>query len=198
MSPRMRRALLSSCAASVVATALIALPHLSGAPERTAPTAEAAVRLRLVFPVKGHAVNSANYGACRSGCRRRHLGVDIMGHKGQPLLAAGAGRITALRLRRSGNYLTITTPSGWSFNYLHINNDLPGTDNGRNLRRYAFAPGITRGAWVDAGQVIAYMGDSGNAEQTAPHLHFEIRRGYGWTGKPVNPSWSLQTARRVR
>jgi murein DD-endopeptidase MepM/ murein hydrolase activator NlpD len=41
------------------------------------------------------------------------------------------------------------------------------------------------------------MGDSGNAEDCAPHLHFEIRKGYGWTGKVVNPYWSLRTARRL-
>ena len=47
---------------------------------------------------------------------------------------------------------------------MHLNNDTPGTDNGRATRDQAFAPGIVIGATVTAGQVIGYVGDSGNAE----------------------------------
>jgi murein DD-endopeptidase MepM/ murein hydrolase activator NlpD len=191
---RLRRALLGLLVASLVAALLIVLPQFGPEPVQTAPTAEARIRLRMVFPVKGRVWYVDNFGACRAGCRRRHQGVDVMGHKMQKLVAAADGRVTVFRHAPQGNYLTVTTRGGWSFNYVHLNNDRPGTDDGRNLRRYAFAPGLHLGSRVRAGQFIAYMGDSGNAERTAPHLHFEIRKGYGWTGKVVNPYWSLRTA----
>jgi murein DD-endopeptidase MepM/ murein hydrolase activator NlpD len=197
MPPRVRRAILSAVAASAVAGALIALPQLGPDPARTAPAAEAAVKLRIVFPVKGRVWFSDSDGACRSGCARRHQGIDIMGRKMQKLVAVAPGRITSFKHTPQGNYLTLTTKGGWSFNYLHLNNDRPGTDDNRNFRKFAFVKGLHRGSVVKAGQVIAYMGDSGNAEQTSPHLHFEIRKGSGWGGKVVNPYWSLRRARHI-
>jgi murein DD-endopeptidase MepM/ murein hydrolase activator NlpD len=195
---RLRRALLGLLAATLVAALLIALPQFGPEPARTAPAAEAIVRVRMVFPVKGRVWFTNNFGACRAGCRRRHQGIDIKGRKMQPLVAAQDGRVTVFRHTPQGNYLTITSRGGWSFNYVHLNNDRPGTDDGRNFRRFAFARGLHRGSRVRAGQVIAYMGDSGNAERTRPHLHFEIRKGYGWSGRAVNAFWSLRTARRLR
>ena len=198
MPSRVRRALLSVLATSVAAGALLALPQLGRDPARTAPAAEAGTKLKIVFPVKGRSWYSNSYGACRSGCSRRHQGIDIMGRKMLKLVAVAPGRITTFRHAPQGNYLTLTTKGGWSFNYVHLNNDRPGTDDNRNFRKFAFAKGLHRGSVVKAGQVIAYMGDSGNAERTRPHLHFEIRKGSGWGGKPVNPYWSLRGARRLR
>ena len=196
MASRLRRALVGLLAASLVAALLIALPQFGPEPVDTAPTAEARIRLRMVFPVKGRVWYTDNFGACRAGCRRRHQGVDIMGHKMDPLVAAVDGRITVFRHAPQGNYLTLTSRGGWSFNYVHLNNDRPGTDDGRNFRKYAFARGLHLGSRVRAGQLIAYMGDSGNAESVSPHLHFEIRKGRGWTGEAIDPYWSLRTARR--
>jgi len=130
---RLRRALLSSILACLAAAVLIALPQLGPDPVQAAPTAEAHLRLRIVFPVQGRVWYSNNFGACRASCRRRHEGVDIMGHKMERLVAAADGRITVFRHAPQGNYLTITTKGGWSFNYVHLNNDRPGTDDGAQL-----------------------------------------------------------------
>ncbi|MFX4416406.1 M23 family metallopeptidase, partial [Acinetobacter baumannii] len=69
------------------------------------------------------------------------------------------------------------------------------TDDGSGLDENAFAPGLETGQRVEAGQFIAYVGDSGNAEDTAPHCHFEL-----WettTHACVNATPSLESAVRT-
>ena len=125
------------------------------------------------------------WGAARSG-GRSHVGVDMLGPKMVPLLAARDGVISWMRHDAArGNILYLTDDEGWTYVYIHINNDTPGTDDGANRYEEAFGPGIERGARVTAGQVIAYMGDSGNAEWTASHLHFEV---VDPQGNNVNPA----------
>ena len=99
-----------------------------------------------------------------------------------------------------GNNLVITDAEGWSYHYVHINNDTPGTDDGANPLEAAFSPRIAEawrnGTWqgmrVSAGEVVAYMGDSGNAEAcNCPYLHFEIERP---DGVNINPTASVDAA----
>jgi len=90
----------------------------------------------------------------------------------------------------SGNRIHVRHDDGWSTLYIHLNNDTAGTDdgNGRGIRA-----GLEEGDRVDAGQVIGWTGDSGNAEETNHHLHFELRDP---DGNPVDPEASLRAADR--
>src|SRR3546814_5724289 len=69
---------------------------------------------------------------------------------------------------------TVAGDDGRTYSYVHLNNDTPGTDDGRGTANQAYAPGVAQGKRVERGQHIAFMGDSGNAEATQAHLHFSI------------------------
>jgi hypothetical protein len=140
------------------------------------------------------------FGAPRGG-GRSHEGNDLMGHKLDHVLSATDG--TVVDVRWSGNGSTEHTirvqgDDGYFYAYLHLNNDTPGTDDGRAGWSDIFAVGIGVGARVHAGQMLGYMGDSGNAEGAGPHLHFEIRQsqpgGNVWNSVAIDPYPSLQAA----
>jgi hypothetical protein len=147
------------------------------------------------FPVAGPITYYDDWGACRGGpeCPRRHIGNDLIGRRLQPLLAANDGAVTHLVLDHptAGWGLVITDADGWTYRYYHVNNDTPGTDDGADPPQWRLAPGITEGSVVKAGQVVAYLGDSGNSELSVPHLHFEIHRP---DGSPIDPYRSLRVA----
>jgi murein DD-endopeptidase MepM/ murein hydrolase activator NlpD len=117
----------------------------------------------------------STFGAARSG-GRRHKGNDLMAPKMTRVYAAADGVVvTVSDGPSSGRYLTIDHAAGWSTSYMHLNNDDPGTDNGRANWSLTLASGVDEGARVSAGQLIGYVGDSGNAEWTGSHTHFELR-----------------------
>lgn len=146
----------------------------------------------MTFPVIGPVSYSDTYGAPRSG-GRTHAGQDIMASKMQELVATRDGTVTYLTIPEApyGYMLTITDDEGWQYHYIHINNDTPGTDDGKAPLSQVFAPGIERGSRVEAGQLVAYVGDSGNAESVGPQLHFEIEDP---SGQNVNPYRALREA----
>jgi hypothetical protein len=118
----------------------------------------------------------------------------MIGVRMQPLLAAVDGTVTRIRYENvgtAGTVISITGADGWYYNYFHVNNDTPGTDDGLAGPEWQISPQLTVGSAVRAGQVIGYMGDSGNAEGSVPHLHFEIRQP---DRTPVNPYHSLVAA----
>jgi hypothetical protein len=145
----------------------------------------------MVFPVEGAHYLSHNFGADRGD--HIHIGEDIMvyGVKGLPVRAAAPGTIDWMPATSPGPRccaLSIVHDDGWETWYIHLNNDTPGTDDGLG---WGIAPGIAPGVHVEAGQVIGYTGDSGNAEEVAPHLHFELHRP---DGTPIDPYPSLVAA----
>lgn len=166
----------------------------------TMPVAQAATVKAIVFPVEGDVTYTDTFGACRDGCTRTHEGIDIMGTKMQRLLSAVDGTVLRARYANStGNSLIIEADDGWTYHYIHMNNDSPGTDDGSAVRSDVFGPGIVDGARVERGQLVGYLGDSGNAESTAPHNHFEIREpaepgSWAGSGTAINPYESLKAA----
>ncbi len=168
----------------VVACLLISGAFSTVASEPVAASAVPDITLPIAMDHIDNVHWTDTWGAPRSG-GRTHVGVDMLGPKMTPLVAAADGVISWMRHSDRGNIIYLTDDLGWQYTYIHINNDTPGTDDGANLFEHAFPPGIERGLRVSAGQVIAYLGDSGNAEWTAPHLHFEI---VDPNGNNINPA----------
>lgn len=148
----------------------------------------------ITFPILGGGRYSNDFGAPRVG--HTHEGNDIFAPKHQPLVSVVNGRIRRVAWPQPsyGYMVSITDDEGWQYWYLHINNDTPGTDDGKGGGRYAYYPGAEDGAQVVKGQIIGYLGDSGNAESTASHVHFEI---HSPDGSVVNPFPSLNAAPRI-
>ena len=204
---------LPAAARRLAAAALIAaLPLTAALPATAAPTTYAGYRqvVDITFPLrKGVATYSDTYWAARSG-GRTHQATDLMARKMRKVFAAKGGTVCYMtgvgeKPPSYGMMIVICGTDGRRYSYLHLNNDTPGTDNGRSLLRYAYAPNVRPGAVVKRGQFIGYVGDSGNAETTAPHLHFEISqptlsdrriRKPGLDPTRINPWRSLYRAER--
>lgn len=160
------------------------------------------VRTKLVRPIMYPIVPAGrttvnrlrNYGQNRGS--HIHAGEDMMAAKLSLLLAVTDATVVRKVYGSGGNYLYLRDAAGYLYGYLHINNDSPGTDDGKNPASWAFAPGIVEGATVKRGQQIAWVGDSGNAEGTGSHLHFEIRKPnvkWYWA-QAIDPEPSLDAA----
>lgn len=146
------------------------------------------------FPVDGPASFTDTFNDGRSG-GRVHEGIDIMADKMIPAVSAIDGRVRWLTEDEQsyGWMVVLEDFDGYTYHYIHLNNDTPGTDDGAGGRQYAIAPDIRRNASVAKGQVIGWVGDSGNAESTLPHLHFEMHVPEGLA---FNPYESLLAAER--
>ncbi|MBS1715039.1 MAG: peptidoglycan DD-metalloendopeptidase family protein [Armatimonadetes bacterium] len=153
------------------------------------------VTVSMDFPVVGKVNWSDTFLADRDGGNRRHHGQDLMAPKMRPLVAAFDGTVSFNRSAKGHNTITLRGDDGWTVVYMHVNNDRPGTDDGGGGDRYAFAPGLKSGARVKRGQLVGYCGDSGNAEGTAPHCHFELHDSVG--GGVLNATPSLKDAEKL-
>jgi hypothetical protein len=148
----------------------------------------------MVFPIVGETSYRDTFGACRgSGCSRSHNGVDMMAAKMTPIVAVKDGTVGWMHDEQGGKCcaMSLRHDDGWESWYIHMNNDTPGTDDGLG---WGFAEGIARGVHVRAGQLIGWVGDSGNAENTGPHLHFELHQP---DGTVVNPTPHVDAATRL-
>ncbi len=149
----------------------------------------------IVFPVQGGATFSDDFNLdAKAG--RIHSANDLIAPKMTPILAARGGTIIeAPTVEPSYGYeVSIAGDDGYRYNYIHINNDTPGTDDGLGGPQNAYAPGIAPGVTVTQGQLIAWVGDSGNAEATVSHLHFEIRLP---DGTAIDPYQYLNAALKI-
>ncbi|GAB3961798.1 hypothetical protein GCM10028805_61550 [Spirosoma harenae] len=117
----------------------------------------------LAFPVKGRDSRqiSSYFGVARDGGRRRHEGVDIFAPKGTPALAGVNGIVTGVGTNSLGGNVAFIT------------------DNERSIRLY-YAHldrwNVTDGQRVSVGDTVGFIGNTGNARTTGPHLHFGIYR----------------------
>ncbi len=149
---------------------------------------------RLIFPILGGAPLSDDFGDARG--QGSHEGNDLMAPRRALVLAAEAGTVKFWTTSsRAGCMLYLDGKSGTTYLYIHLNNDLTdGNDNkGTCVPGVAYAKGLRNGSRVSAGQVIAYNGDSGDADGIHPHLHFEVRPG----GNAVDPLPHLKKARQL-
>ncbi|MEX1092779.1 MAG: M23 family metallopeptidase [Acidimicrobiia bacterium] len=133
----------------------------------------------------------SGFGADRDGGARRHEGNDLVVPKMAPVVAVADGTVTAVHSTPPDDccWILITHTDGWQSIYVHLNNDTWRTDDGLG---HGVRPGLAAGDTVVAGEVIGWNGDSGNAEGSVPHLHFELRHPEGYS---VDPYSSLQAAR---
>jgi murein DD-endopeptidase MepM/ murein hydrolase activator NlpD len=112
----------------------------------------------IVFPVYGDARVADDFGAARE--IGAHQGNDVFAPFGAPVLAVADGTLNRVgTLPISGNRLWLKTKAGDSFFYAHLS---------------AFSPAAVDGREVKAGTVLGFVGNTGDAEPTPPHLHFEI------------------------
>ncbi|WP_080054542.1 peptidoglycan DD-metalloendopeptidase family protein [Spirosoma aerolatum] len=125
----------------------------------------------LAFPVKGRDSRqiSSYFGAARDGGRRRHEGIDIFAPKGTPALASANGVVTGVGTNSLGGNVAFLT------------------DNEREIRLYYAhldSWHVNNGQRVSVGDTIGFVGNTGNARTTGPHLHFGI---YGLTDGATDP-----------
>jgi len=122
-----------------------------------------------------------NFGDPRSG-GRRHEGVDLLATQGQPVYAVADGVLTEqtdVSSPLAGNSWGLTAVGGAYYFFAHLS---------------SFAPGLTKGSTVKRGDVIGFVGDTGNPGPGNYHLHFEVHPG-GPRSPAVDPLPLLQIPR---
>ena len=175
-------------AALLVIVVVIVLGNLTG-------SQASASSLPIVFPLEHRVTLVHLYMVPRSG--HLHEGMDLWTPKMTRQMAVVSGTVTLYERTYIGQpwySLWLAGDDGHGYYYSHINNDTPGTDDGQGGLEYAFAPGVVTGSRVTQGQFLAYSGDSGNAEKTSPHLHFEIHQTSSVDSPCMDPYDSLREA----
>ena len=128
--------------------------------------------LTMVCPIVGGSAYGDTWGAPRSG-GRRHQGVDMLAPTGTPLQAVIGGFVSQRDNTLGGITISLQGDNGNRYYYAHLS---------------AYEG---EGGRVEQSDVIGYVGDTGNAQYSVPHLHFEIRPN---GGVPMNPYPSVRSA----
>jgi len=142
----------------------------------------------LMVPVEGVTPSELTdtFHESRSG-GRIHMATDIMAMRGTPVLAAANGRIIKLANSGAGG-ITIYVADA----------------SGRYVQYYAhlmgYAPNVKEGLQVQEGDVIGFVGTTGNASPDAPHLHFQVTRSDAnyWNGTPIDVRGFMTKPGRMR
>ena len=167
--------------------ARVTQPAIKNAPQLP-PTAddvdvlagELAMPLANVDPMTLH----SSFNDLRSGMRR-HEALDIMAPRHTPILSAARGRVLKLFKSAAGGLMVYATDSAERFILMYAHLD-------------AYAPDLRDDTPLTRGQLIGYVGSTGNASPNAPHLHFAIARSANvaewWKGVAIDPLPLLQRA----
>jgi murein DD-endopeptidase MepM/ murein hydrolase activator NlpD len=165
--------------ASPVVEAPAATSGRTGVIPKTAPEAKALEARNLLVPVQGIASEKLvrSFHDRRSDSRE-HEAIDILAPRGTPVVAVEDGTVARLFVSKAGGNTVYQFDPGREYSYYYA-----------HLDRYA--DGLKEGAQVHRGQVIGYVGTSGNAPKDTPHLHFAVFRltpeKQWWTGTPIDP-----------
>jgi len=112
------------------------------------------------------------------GGTRRHNAIDIMAARNTPVVATTSGRILKLHNSVAGGLTVYATDASSRYIFLYGHLD-------------SYRPGLTEGMAVKRGDIIGFVGSTGNAVPSGPHLHFAITRSDNvkewWKGTPLNP-----------
>ena len=156
----------------------------TGVIPKTAPEAKDLASRELTVPVQGVEPDKLvrSYHDARSG-GREHEALDILAPRGTPVVAVEDGTIAKLFNSKAGGITVYQFDPGQNYSYYYA-----------HLDRYA--DGIKEGMPVRRGQVLGYVGTSGNAPKDTPHLHFAIFQltdaKRWWEGTPVDPYDALR------
>jgi murein DD-endopeptidase MepM/ murein hydrolase activator NlpD len=151
----------------------------TGVIPKTAPEAKDLEARNLLIPVQGIAADKLvrSFHDVRSGSRE-HEAIDILAPTGTPVVAVEDGTVAKLFVSKAGGNTIYQFDPGKEYSYYYA-----------HLDRYA--DGLKEGQSVSRGQVIGYVGTSGNAPKDTPHLHFAVFRltpeKQWWTGTPIDP-----------
>jgi murein DD-endopeptidase MepM/ murein hydrolase activator NlpD len=132
----------------------------------------------LAFPVKPGTERDigSRFGAPRDAGARSHHGIDIFARRGTPVVAAAPGVVNRVNETEiGGKVVWLRDTFGNSLYYAHLDSQA-----------------VSSGMQVDVGDTLGFVGNTGNARTTPPHLHFGVyRRGEG----PVDPYWFVHRPR---
>jgi hypothetical protein len=163
--------------AILLALAGITFTSFSFTPNKTTSVLPSADE--LVFPVSGARSNIGSFfGDSRSGGKRKHEGIDIFAKKSTPVVAVCDGYITAVENGGlGGKSVWLRSNDGdWSAYYAHLD-----------------VQKVVAGQYVQQGDILGTVGNTGNAKYTPSHLHFCI---YTYTGA-INPLPIVKTSRKI-
>lgn len=126
---------------------------------------------QLAFPLEGYGIRAvqSSFGVARDGGQRSHHGVDIFARRGTPVLAVSAGRVNRVEITSLGGKVVWLRDAVRNSNiyYAHLDSQY-----------------VRSGDEVQIGDTVGFVGNTGNARTTPPHLHFAVyRRREG----PVDP-----------
>lgn len=165
--------------ASPVTQAKVEPPRTPPVDNAPLPTAPASREASLLIPVAGiNAAQLVNTFDQPRGTERRHEALDILAPRGTEVRAVADGKLVKLFDSKPGGLTVYQFDQSEKYAYYYA-----------HLDRYA--SGLNEGMVLKRGDLLGYVGATGNADPAAPHLHFAIFELFPekqwWKGTPINP-----------